>query len=302
MFLFFTCILFITNQSSHICYIYPLSFIGEFRKPALTMAGGSGKSRVQMAASNAAAKVRGLPSSASSTSSDNRPRSSSFSTESLASGKSVPVKERHPTGNVNSTGGSATSAPEAEQKMNKRILFHQELSETCIDFLARYMFANPSVQPKRLPTAEFLLKGGQSASWILGTMIITVTTSICDQTSTRSTGFCDRCHLVCKTSLKTSAASAASTLDPQQTQGVEQSDPDRRRHMSEATGSRKVDSDDSLIKGGNGRPEMCACWCSGWAEIHVRRPRYAQKTIRTLPTTSPFTQTQSEIVCEYNVF
>ena len=79
----------------------------------------------------------------------------------------------------------------------------------------RYMFANPAVQPKRLPTADFLLKGGQSASWILGTMIVTVTTSICDQTSTRTSGFCDRCHLVCKSALKTAPQSwSCSNLPP----------------------------------------------------------------------------------------
>ena len=41
----------------------------------------------------------------------------------------------------------------------------------------RYMFANVSVQQRRLPTADFLLKEGQSASWVLGAMIITITTS-----------------------------------------------------------------------------------------------------------------------------
>jgi hypothetical protein len=39
------------------------------------------------------------------------------------------------------------------------------------------MFANVSVQQRRLPTADFLLKEGQSASWVLGAMIITITTS-----------------------------------------------------------------------------------------------------------------------------
>jgi hypothetical protein len=43
------------------------------------------------------------------------------------------------------------------------------------------MFANVSVQQRRLPTADFLLKEGQSASWVLGAMIITITTSRCSR-------------------------------------------------------------------------------------------------------------------------
>ena len=67
-------------------------------------------------------------------------------------------------------------------------------------------------------------------------MIITVTTSICDQTSTRTSGFCDRCHLVCKSSLKTSAAVAAAAAVG------EDADVDRRRHVSEAQATKKLDA------------------------------------------------------------
>ena len=74
--------------------------------------------------------------------------------------------------------------------------FHSELSETCVDILSTYAYANLSAKPKRIPTAEFLLKNGQSCSWIIGTKIITITTSTCDQTSNRGT-LCDRCYLVC---------------------------------------------------------------------------------------------------------
>ena len=76
------------------------------------------------------------------------------------------------------------------------VTFHSELSETCVDILATYMFANVAVKPKRMPTAEFLLKNGQKASWIIGTKVVTVTTSICDQVSTRGP-LCDRCNLLC---------------------------------------------------------------------------------------------------------
>ena len=74
--------------------------------------------------------------------------------------------------------------------------FHSELSETCVDILSTYAYANLSAKPKRIPTAEFLLKNGQSCSWIIGTKIVTITTSTCDQTSNRGS-LCDRCYLVC---------------------------------------------------------------------------------------------------------
>ena len=63
--------------------------------------------------------------------------------------------------------------------------FHAELTETCVDILARYMFANAAVQTKRLPTTNFLLKEGNSATWLLNTMLITITTSLCDQAANR---------------------------------------------------------------------------------------------------------------------
>ena len=53
------------------------------------------------------------------------------------------------------------------------------------------MFANTAVQPKRLPTTKFLLREGNTATWILKAMIVTVTTSLCDQTANRG-GLCDR--------------------------------------------------------------------------------------------------------------
>ena len=37
--------------------------------------------------------------------------------------------------------------------------------------MARYSFANPTVQPVRSACAEFLLQTGQSASWLLGNCI-----------------------------------------------------------------------------------------------------------------------------------
>ena len=83
-----------------------------------------------------------------------------------------------------------------QDKKDKMMAFHSELSETCVDILSTYAYANLSAKPKRIPTAEFLLKNGQSCSWIIGTKIVTITTSTCDQTSNRGS-LCDRCYLVC---------------------------------------------------------------------------------------------------------
>ena len=100
------------------------------------------------------------------------------------------------------TGGDANmqiplqSLSQDQDKKDKMMAFHSELSETCIDILSTYAYANLSAKPKRIATAEFLLKNGQTASWVIGTKIVTVTTSTCDQTPSRGQ-LCDRCYLVC---------------------------------------------------------------------------------------------------------
>ncbi|XP_026118660.1 tuberin-like isoform X2 [Carassius auratus] len=54
---------------------------------------------------------------------------------------------------------------------------HLELTETCLDMMARYVFSNFSALPKRSPIAEFLLSGGPSMTWLVGNKLITITTS-----------------------------------------------------------------------------------------------------------------------------
>ncbi|PSN43169.1 hypothetical protein C0J52_09893 [Blattella germanica] len=75
--------------------------------------------------------------------------------------------------------------------------FHVELTETCIDLMARYTFSTCSALPKRLPTADFLLSGGQSMTWLLGNKLITVTTSGCSMKALKN-GLCDKCWLLCR--------------------------------------------------------------------------------------------------------
>ena len=116
--------------------------------------------------------------------------------------------------------------------------FHEELSYTCVDILATYMFANVAVKPKRMPTASFLLKNGQTASWIIGTKIITITTSICDQTSTRGP-LCDRCHLLCSRAKfieeqMTTEASGGRHKSSETIPVNSEEESSRRRHQSDA--------------------------------------------------------------------
>lgn len=173
--------------------------------------------------------------------SGDRKRSSSLSEHSI---KPRDRAQTAVTTKVSTQKGSGTSEElsEEQKRANKMISFHQELTETCVDILARYMFANASVQPKRLPTTQFLLKEGHSATWLLNTMLITITTSHCDQTSNRG-GLCDRCHLICsktkhETPLSTVAASQSEQTTPNIGTSIIQS-PDgesgsvRKRHQSE---------------------------------------------------------------------
>jgi len=281
-----------------------------FRKQSMTVtsmtaarAAAAGSSAA-VAASKAAARIRnaggGGGLAALSTSSGDGQRSSSFSTNSSGGGgdHGGRTKERHATGTATPTSSApfgSSSSSSLAAKDQKRIQFHQELTETCIDFLARYMFANPSVHPRRVPTADFLLKGGQKAHWILAsTMILTITTSVCDVTLSRQGDFCDRCKLICKAN-KAAAAAASSKLseDEDKTAAAASSNNSiRSRHTSEtqqpsptksaadfasagafSSSSAAAAAAEGGKKGvGGQRGDMCACWCTGWAEIHVRRP------------------------------
>ncbi|XP_066516899.1 tuberin isoform X2 [Hoplias malabaricus] len=61
---------------------------------------------------------------------------------------------------------------------------HLELTETCLDMMARYVFSNFSALPKRSSIAEFLLAGGPSMTWLVGNKLVTITTSGGSRTQT----------------------------------------------------------------------------------------------------------------------
>ena len=58
--------------------------------------------------------------------------------------------------------------------------FHIELIETCIDFMERNTFSLSSALPKRIPAADYLLRGGgQTKTWLVGHNVVTITTNAC---------------------------------------------------------------------------------------------------------------------------
>lgn len=83
--------------------------------------------------------------------------------------------------------------------------FHIELVETCIDFMARHTYSPCSALPKRLPTADYLLKGGQSMTWLVGHSLVTITTSGCSGSPCKN-GFCDHCSALCKSNVSQTMA------------------------------------------------------------------------------------------------
>ncbi|XP_063361788.1 tuberin [Cydia amplana] len=87
--------------------------------------------------------------------------------------------------------------------------FHVELTETCVDLLARYTASACSVKPQRSDAAEWMFSGGQSMTWLVGHKLVTITTAGCSMSSIKQ-GMCDRCATLCRQH----AESAASPLPP----------------------------------------------------------------------------------------
>ncbi|CAG4992292.1 unnamed protein product [Colias eurytheme] len=134
--------------------------------------------------------------------SSNRQRSSSLGSKAVSraplAGRGGGSRGGAGSGAGGGAGGGGSSAPAA---------FHVELTETCVDLLARYTFTPCSVKPQRSDTAEFLFKGGQSTTWLVGHKLVTITTSGCLQNSIKQ-GLCERCASLCRQH----AESAASPL------------------------------------------------------------------------------------------
>ncbi|XP_041978118.1 tuberin isoform X2 [Aricia agestis] len=183
--------------------------------------------------------------------------------------------------------------------------FHVELTETCVDLLARYTFTPCSAKPQRSDTAEFLFSGGQSTTWLVGHKLVTVTTSGCLQNSMKQ-GLCERCATLCRQHAESVASPLPSATPPAAPAPPAAAPPQlhvdgpdaepapeiKRQNSSENKSqdpiidainqfsqrfemlSREVDCDETgwsrvgALAGGG----ACPCWCARWAELHVRSP------------------------------
>ncbi|XP_061576653.1 tuberin isoform X4 [Cololabis saira] len=85
------------------------------------------------------------------------------------------VRRMHPSTTTCSLGSADENAVTQADEGLKTV--HLELTETCLDMMARYVFSNFSALPKRSPIAEFLLAGGRSMTWLVGNKLVTITTS-----------------------------------------------------------------------------------------------------------------------------
>lgn len=124
--------------------------------------------------------------------SSNRKRSSSLTDNSQKR------RERPISGHTQVNAGQRLTSFDSKAAADKSLQnFHQELTETCLDFMTRYAFADCSALPTRFATTKFLIEGGLSQSWLIDTRIITITTSGCTQKELKD-GVCDKCYLICR--------------------------------------------------------------------------------------------------------
>uniref|UniRef100_A0A8C9B0P9 Tuberin n=1 Tax=Prolemur simus TaxID=1328070 RepID=A0A8C9B0P9_PROSS len=202
--------------------------------------------------------------------------------------------------------GSADENSMAQADDNLKNL-HLELTETCLDMMARYVFSNFTAVPKRSPVGEFLLAGGRTKTWLVGNKLVTVTTSV--GTGTRSLLGLDSGELQAGPESSTDPSvhmtqtkEAPAKLESQAGQQVSRGARDRVRSMSGGHGLRvgALDVPAAPSPGGPASPgtqtapaskpekasataqipaqekaPLAACvplLTQGWAEILVRRP------------------------------
>ncbi|XP_041604648.1 tuberin isoform X3 [Vulpes lagopus] len=216
------------------------------------------------------------------------------------------VRSRIQTSLTSASLGSADENSMAQADDNLKNL-HLELTETCLDMMARYVFSNFTAVPKRSPVGEFLLAGGRTKTWLVGNKLVTVTTSV--GTGTRSLLGLDSGEQQGGPELSSDpgthvrqAKEAPAKLESQAGQQVCRGTRDRVRSMSGGHGLRvgALDTPASHLPGGPTSPGTQAALASksdrasagarfpaqektslaayvplltqGWAEILVRRP------------------------------
>jgi len=200
--------------------------------------------------------------------------SSSRTRSSSLKGESRPQRARHMTGVTSRPQLKRTSGPDQRQALHT---FHQELTETCLDIMSRYSFANPAVQPEKCAIADFLLESGNSASWILGTAILTICMSGC-MTTAKPGGLCDTCNQYCGhtdpdkgsvTKKRHQSEQSMRTTPLAQLNPLSQDDLGLKEKTEDLMGP---DSSRSSFKSNKEEPRLCTCWCQGWCRVLVRRP------------------------------
>uniref|UniRef100_A0A0K8TBU2 Tuberin n=1 Tax=Lygus hesperus TaxID=30085 RepID=A0A0K8TBU2_LYGHE len=174
---------------------------------------------------------------------------------------------------------SSISRPQPPPIDNMQMSFHKELTETCIDLMAMYTYSTCSPVPKRQNTAEMVLNGGKSMTWLLGHKL-TVTTSGCTLKALKH-GLCDRCYQICRVEpryalskdgsedKKSSKSENKSSESNASTSSTGPNTPDEEKTAFPEPEQAKIDQ---LIYGKSQEHQVCACWCKGWAEILVQRP------------------------------
>ncbi|KAM4814205.1 tuberin isoform X12 [Urocitellus parryii] len=216
------------------------------------------------------------------------------------------VRSRIQTSLTSASLGSADENSMAQADDNLKNL-HLELTETCLDMMARYVFSNFTAVPKRSPVGEFLLAGGRTKTWLVGNKLVTVTTSV--GAGTRSLLGLDSGDLQASPESSSNPGlhvrqtkEAPAKLESQTGQQVSRGARDRVRSMSGGHGLRvaALDAPASHIPGGctsagpqnvpATKPEKASVGAQvpapektnlaayvplltqGWAEILVRRP------------------------------
>ncbi|XP_068279395.1 tuberin isoform X2 [Nyctibius grandis] len=211
------------------------------------------------------------------------------------------VRSRIQTSITSSSLGSADENSMAQADDNLKNL-HLELTETCLDMMARYVFSNFTAVPKRSPVGEFLLAGGRTKTWLVGNKLVTITTSV--GTGTRSLLGLDFGELQSSTESSSDpilqvrqTKEAPAKLESQAGQQVCRSSRNRVRSMSGGHALRVGALDSSASQGTQSPPAPASrsektnpapqtplqkekanlaayvpLLTQGWAEILVRRP------------------------------
>ncbi|KAM8961640.1 tuberin isoform 2-T2 [Pelodytes ibericus] len=213
--------------------------------------------------------------------------------------RSISVSERAAYSRMQTsiTSSSLSSADESSMSQADDSLknLHLELTEICLDMMARYVFSNFTAVPKRSPVGEFLLDGGRTKTWLVGNKLVTVTTSV--GTGTRSLLGLDTgeppVDPESSYGMQSEQAKDTAKLDLQARMGM-QMPQYRVRSMSGGHGLRAGSLEGSSSKGQSGgtptagrervphRPQVkkekatladfVPVLTQGWAEILVRRP------------------------------